>query len=906
MTTTSARRRRATLHRPLHLAAVVVSTAVVASWSVGPALAADGSGDVAVTNTETVQVYTSPSGEVETRRVYEQLMLEGRGTVEVSNPVSTDGLRNLDGFGDYEIVDGEQVTTAYVDGTMKTRSVSDFEGDLPLSLAISYTLDGDEIDPEDLVGRSGHLEVSYTVTNVSGEPTEVSYSDGRGGTITETVDVPIPMVGSLTTVVPSTFNNVTSGQANMAGDGKGGTKLSFTMTLIPPVGSDTATFGYEADVVDAVVPRGDMSALPVNPLESPTFASAASSYQGGADTGQALTAGAVEIDSNLLKLRDGAGDLLAGLVKLRDGAAELQTGLAGQAAPGSEKLADGAASLADGLGRLDEGAGDLADGLGDLDEGAGLLADGSLDLAGGAGKVDAGVIRLGEGTKKLDAGAGRLADGTVDLKDGTARLRAGTGAAVAGGQKLTGGLQQISDGLGSLGGVTGLPAAQQGATALQAGVDQILAGLGDAGDPATLVGGLTQLSGGLGAAQTGAGTIVGGLTSLRATALVPSKAGVDQVMAGLQGAVDSGASADAIAARVRAIASLPTCQADPACLNAVAALTATLGSVDAATKASLRNAVAGLQQVSGGLGQAIGALDSQLIPGATTLASSLGTAKSGAERLTAGASAARAGLIQVKGGLTQLQSGLATATAGVLALSTGADSALQGSTDLTAGLTELNAGAGDLDTGAGKLAGGAGELVAGTSTLVAGAAELGDGTGALLDGARLISGGAADLAAGAGRASSGATELAAGATDASNGSGRLSAGASDLAAGLGAAASGSTQLANGLVEAADGAPQLVDGAQRLSDEGTSKLIEAGEGTTQEYGLMYATMAAGAERAQTDDMAYGAPQGARGLTAYSFVIEGNDGEEGRNMTRGLAALGVLGAAGGLLLARRRLL
>ena len=90
------------------------------------------------------------------------------------------------------------------------------------------------------------LEVTYTVKNVTGEPQEVTFDDGQGGTITKTVEEPIPMVGSLTTIAPPNFTDVTSDQANMAGDGKGGTKLSFTMTLFPPIGSDTAEFGYTA------------------------------------------------------------------------------------------------------------------------------------------------------------------------------------------------------------------------------------------------------------------------------------------------------------------------------------------------------------------------------------------------------------------------------------------------------------------------------------------------------------------------------------------------------------------------------------------------------------------------------------------------------------------------------------
>ena len=118
------------------------------------------------------------------------------------------------------------------------------------------------------------------------------------------------------------------------------------------------------------------------------------------------------------------------------------------------------------------------------------------------------------------------------------------------------------------------------------------------------------------------------------------------------------------------------------------------------------------------------------------------------------------------------------------------------------------------------------------------------------------------------------------------------------------AADGSGRLADGLTTAADGAPKLVDGAERLSDEGTKKLVVAGEDTAQNYGEMYATIAAGSERAQTENMAYGAPEGAMGLTAYSFVIEGENGESGRNVARGVAGLAILGAGAGAFALRRR--
>ena len=63
------------------------------------------------------------------------------------------------------------------------------------------------------------------------------------------------MVGSLTTTLPDTFTNVSRRRPTSAGDGRGGTKLTFTMTLFGPIGTPTATFGYAADIVDGTCPR---------------------------------------------------------------------------------------------------------------------------------------------------------------------------------------------------------------------------------------------------------------------------------------------------------------------------------------------------------------------------------------------------------------------------------------------------------------------------------------------------------------------------------------------------------------------------------------------------------------------------------------------------------------------------
>ncbi len=715
----------------LRVAATSGVAAVLCGMAAAPAVAADG--DVDVVNTETVQVYTSPTGEIETQRVYEQLILTGTGSVDLTNPVSTDGLRNLEGFGGVDVEGGEQVTEMTVDGEEHLRSVSDFDGELPLDVSVEYKLDGETVEPGDIVGESGELEVLYTVKNITAQPQEVSFPDGSGGTTTETVDVPIPMVGSLSTVAPDSFTNVHSDQANMAGDGKGGTKLSFTMTLFPPIGSDTAEFGYTADIVDGVVPRSDVSALPVNPLESPTFAAAADSYQGGTETGAKLAEGAATIDSNLLKLRDGASELLAGLIKLRNGSEQLQAGLADEAAPGAEKLADGAGQLDDGLGQIADGANRLFDGTGQLVAGTGDLTDGT----------------------------GRLADGAGRLSDGAGRLSDGAGKAYTGSQELTDGLQQISGGLGQLADAQeGLPAAENGVKQLQAGVDLILLKLGDVDTDGTLIGGLADL-------ETGAGRVQGGLSQLKgdgpgpmAPGLVDAKGGVDQVKAGLDGAL-APANGETVPGGDLAELRLGLegvkanfCATHPAKAQCDGLLDKLITGVDQ-SRTNLGAASVGLGDVAAGLSNAIATLS---IPAAGCDAANP-TLLCGATAVTDGAGKAKDGAIELKGGiqtklqpgLAQLSGGITKAVAGVIKLSSGADAAATGSSDLTDGLGQIDAGAGDLADGAGDLSDGTAQLDAGANRLAAGAGELNAGAGKLADGTAEAADGSGQLADGAGQ-----------------------------------------------------------------------------------------------------------------------------------------------------------
>jgi putative membrane protein len=692
-----------TYARPLAVAAVLTTVligtgAASAATSMADTGATAPSSGVKVSNTESVQVYVDPDGKLGMQHIYEQLTLAGHGTVDLTNPITTTGLRNLNGFSGVTVKDGNQVVDTSVDGKKQLRTVSDYRGKLPIKLTIAYKLDGKPVKASDIVGKSGHLDVTYTVENTTGMPTKLSFDDGKGGTVTKTVDVPIPLVGSLSTTAPENFDNVMSKQASMGGDGHGGTQMQFTMTLLPPVGPASSTFGYSADITDGVIPRAELQVLPVDPLASPTFSSAAASYKGGADTGVQLTDGALQMDDGLMRLRGGASDLVAGLIKLHDGAGQLSSGLKDTAVPGATKLADGTTQLDDGGKKLADGAGQLSDGLQQLKSKAPQLAD--------------GVQQIYDGQKALADGLTQLYDGVTD------------------------------------------PAKKQQIEQLISWADTVKS---DIGSTAT-------------AGDNGA-TIFGTLVK------------IEEDLAQLDAS-------------------------DPHVSDALALAEKWVKKTD-----------------SGYTGQlTTDSVDALLV--------SIGTQT-------------------VKSSLQQIADGLGAPTAGcdpTKTLRCGAAALVDGGAQLNAAVPQLRSG---VD-----------QLAAGGLQLKDGSAKLSDGLGQANDGAH------------------------------------------QLATGLGTAADGAGQIDDGLGQASDGAPQIVDGAKQLDNKGAKKIAAAGQDTAQSYGEMYAELVAEGKRARDDSMAVGAPQGASALTAYQFIVTGDDGQDSRNADRGMLAGGLLIATGGGLLLRRR--
>jgi len=702
-TTTTGARRATSVRRAGAVAlGLPLALLVASSPATGAVQAATDTGDVVVTNTETVQARLDATGKLTGARVYEQLSFTGNGTRTVANPVSAKGLRNLDGFGGFTVQDGVMQATVTVDGEQRLRTVSDFDGEMPVSVDIEYYLDGEKVAPGAVVGKSGELEVRYTVTNLTTRQDEVTYDNGTGRQATATAETVIPMVGQLTTTLPSTFTAVTSDEANMAGDGRGGTKLSYTMTLFPPIGSPTAEFGYTAQIRNGEIPPASVTALPVSPLTSPSFKGGSASYQGGAESGIALTAGATEIDANLLKLRDGAATLLDGLLQLRAGADQLATGLNDTALPGANQLATGAkaaatgaAALATGAASADAGAQQVAAGAAALGSGLTSAGDkvpqllGGLEqIAGGLGTVDAGLAQLYGGVDALPASAKPLKDGVEKLENGVATL-------LAGAQSLRATLASEADVLLALAAINPtvtLPAAPDATTLRVQALGSFVAGVAaketDSTKKATL------------------NDVANSYLTAPASSTVPLGPGLQVLGSVLKDGAVPGLVA--IQCGLNATATGAACAGKPG-------LAEGLGGIDAGVD----------QLVDSVRGQVLGAI---------------GTAGQ-----TAADKTLRGGVGSLSAGAAELLAGTRTLVGGLGQLSAGASSLQAGSSQLAGGTRQLASGAGQLTTGTGQLATGADRLAGGLRTAADGSQTLADGLGTAADGAPAIVDGAEQL-----------------------------------------------------------------------------------------------------------------------------------------------------------------
>lgn len=740
---------------------------------------------------ETIYVNADATGNSDEVTVSDWLKNSGSVSGNLTDESILKEIKNVKGDETFT-ENGDQLTWNTAGEDIYYQGTTDKE--LPVSVKLTYFLDGKEVKPDELKGKSGHLKIQVQYTNNEKKTVTV---DGKE----EEVYTPFVMMTGM--ILPNeTFSNVTIDNGKVISDGSRNIVVGFGMPgLKDSLDLDEETT-KEAEDKGVTIPENfEMEADVTDFTMSSTFTVALTDLLDDMDMDNII-----DVDS----LKDS-------LNELEDAALELVSG--------SGTLADGASTLADGVSSYTAGADELNAGIQKYLGSNGELNGSVTEYVNGVGKVVKGV-------KDYTSGTNALANGVTSYVVGEQKIAAGAAQL----SQLSKGLEQVQTAVDTLSkAADGKGEATDdlviAANQLAAGTKQLQAVLGS--EEVTAL--LTQVNG----MVTTGNELISATESLSASLQTGIATPVANIAAALTG----------METQLNAInTQLGTLQSD--CETAVADVNAKITDyntkVDAAqaaantSKTQIANAISALQvqlnattdeSVRDQISTAITALQN-----AQTAADGLNNVQKASaitvsvptfdlSAITSGAATLQTNLKTFKETAAALQQQLPEMQKKLDAIAAAKDSLPSDSiSQLTASVTQLNQGMQGLNTGLGTLSGGLGQLntsvqaqfptaIQGITELNGGFMQLGSYNTSLLSGAEKLKGSSSTLAAGAGTLQSGTNQLASGLNTLGS---QMSAGAAKLSANSNALREGASSLS-------EGAKKLADGMDQFDKEGTSKL-----------------------------------------------------------------------------------
>ena len=685
----------------------------------------------------------------------------------------------------------------------------------PVSQTITYSLDGKEVKPEDLAGKSGKVTIRFDYTNNETVKTKI---DGKE----EEIYVPFAAVSGM--VLDDSFSNVKVTNGKVISDGKNNIVVGYALPgLKESLDVDDSDFDGDVSIPDYVEVTADVENFSLSTTMTVVMnATNFISKDGDADLS--------EVDDMLDtltdatdQLKDGSGELADGVDTLKSKMGEFKDGV-GTLKNGIKDYTDGASTLSTGIGTLKSGVDTLAGSVPTLISGVGTLKDGSASAAKGASSLKDGAGTLKKGAKDVSTGANTLSKGASDLSTGANTLSTGVNDLSTGADTLSTGASDLSTGADTL---------AAGASSLNTGVQTLAKGVKDLNTAVN--GGETTLAGGASAVSAGVDTLVGKLGDMAAT-LQTKK---DQINANLQ------ANGTSIENAQATIESLKSAQSN--LMNGIS-----MYSADAT------GATAIFTQV----GQALGGVSINSVNDAMTVAVSLsdkiaaiGQAQGAVSAIDEAASqisdpTTQAQLTALQAGAKQVADGAAQASGAISTMAGKMDDLTSGSGQVAQGASDLATGAGTLTKGARDLATGAGQVADGATTLHKGASDLSDGLNTLDGGIGQLKEKAGSLATGAEQLKSGTDQLASGASTLVSNNEKLNDGAGTLS-------DGTDAIIDGVGELSDGAHKLADGITEFSEDGIDEIINSYNGDIEPLvDRIQAVLDAGADYQTYTDIADG--------------------------------------------------
>lgn len=681
----------------------------------------------------------------------------------------------------------------------------------PVTQKVTYYLDGKEISPEDLAGKSGKVKIRFDYTNTT------SYTETVNGE-KQTVSVPFAAITGL--VLGDGFENieVTNGKAEVSDSS------SVVLGYALPGLKDSLGIKDKDLDGDVNIPEYMEMTADVKNFSMPaamTFVVNASDYVStdGIDTSD-LDDMINDLKDASTQLQDGSKTLAEGTDTLADGLSTLQSKLGtfasgvGTLQNGLKTYTDGVSTLSGGLNTLGNSTGALVSGADKLNDGAGQLASGSATLKDGLKSYTDGANGLAKGASDLDAGIGTLAEKSGTLVDGATKLDDGASQLSASASSINEGIKSLDTGLKT-------PLTDKEKAGYQAAAkDSVDKQFSNPDNEANYENTKAKASGVYYETMTSEDSVKQAVQLLKNDSdlmnMINATVGAT-VETAIKDSVPNLASKDTATIKktynnspklqqsVKEVLNLP--QAIPDYDALVSAIvdqklndmaTKVMAGVANNSKDKVGEAVADAAK-TGAENAAQSAVITGIESAKSNVSSQINAKQENGYSLVTGADALSTVASSLANGTKSLVNSIPTLTGGIKQLKDGSSQLNAGAAKLTSNNDTLNAGATALNAGASQLSAGTQSLMNSVPTLTSGIKQLVDGSNTLV---------------------------------ANNA--QLNSGASQLADGTNQIVSGVDQLTTGSKTLSEGAHTLADGMVQFNEEGINKILDAYNGDLKPF------------------------------------------------------------------------
>lgn len=413
---------------------------------------------------ETVYVIAGSDGSTRSVIVSNQLKnAEGAQTLEDETTLTN--IENVKGTQSYTEGSGNALTWQAGGSDIYYQGTTDAE--LPVGLRVTYYLDGEEISPENLAGKSGHVVIRFDYENRAVQTAVI------GG---EETDVYVPFAVLSGAVLPlEHFSNVSVSNGKVLSEGNNAIVVGFAfpglsenLSISEETKETLAGNGVDAEKLDGSADYLEIEADAVNFELEMTLSMILPNLFSDIDLGA---------DIDLSNVSEQLDTLEESMTLLSDSSRQLVEG-SSELAAGAEELADGAAGAK---------------------EGAYALAAGTQQLTDGSKAVAGGISQLADTLTDMMTQLKPAHDGYAQFEQAVGQMMAGYGMpkeqAVASVMQAQGMTQNELTYLATLSGIYDALAA-------------------NAGDMMTLVQGANEVAGGMSTVNQGAWTLCEGLDAL--------------------------------------------------------------------------------------------------------------------------------------------------------------------------------------------------------------------------------------------------------------------------------------------------------------------------------------------------------------------------------------------------------